>query len=357
MFGKKKKLQDTPEVEEMKNWSPEDFENPEKIEKHLKKQKRMSRRQRRRDDEKEFIRAEDLQKALEKYGDDPEAAKILSAYIPNRRAKRIGAALLRMDRLMLALLALLAIIIILFIMAFTQEKMGNFTINLDRLELYRRGVSISTDGDFTDPTAKLEASAVQDATNTTLADLPDNLDEIDGDHNGRNYVAYTYYVRNAGKEDVKYVATVDIENTTKGADKAARVAVWKNGQRTIYGAVRQDGKTEPDTVAFETDTRVCSYQEEDFKVGNVDRYTVAIWLEGEDPDCNDGIIGGSLQFAMNIDAVGTEDTGLLAKFVRDVKESVFGGKVIGTSGSDVPDYYHNEENITWDKRRNKGDDP
>lgn len=84
--------------------------------------------------------------------------------------------------------------------------MGNFTINLNRLELFRKGIAIAEDGDFTDPTARLTANTVQDATNITLEDLPKDLDDIDGDHNGRNYMAYTYYVRNAGKEDVGYVA-------------------------------------------------------------------------------------------------------------------------------------------------------
>lgn len=306
------------------------------------------------EDDRDFVRAKELQKALEEYGDEipPE---LISMYMPNRKAKRIGSALLRLDKITIALLALIAIVIVLFILAFSQEKMGNFTINLDRLELYRRGVSISTDGDFTDPTAKLEASAVQDATNTTLEDLPENLDEIDGDHNGRNYVAYTYYVRNAGKEDLKYKATVAVESSTKGAVDAARVAVWKNGERTIYAAPTKDGTPEKDTVAFESKDLACSYEVDDFLVGNVDRYTVAIWLEGEDSDCNDSIIGGSLQFSMNIDAIGTDDSSLVGKFVRDIKESIFGGKHIGTSGTDVPDYYHDANNITWDNRRNKDD--
>ncbi len=57
-----------------------------------------------------------------------------------------GAALLRMDKLSLVLLAMMLLVAVLFIAAFMQEKMGNFTINLDRLELYRRGISIADNG-------------------------------------------------------------------------------------------------------------------------------------------------------------------------------------------------------------------
>ncbi len=54
-------------------------------------------------------------------------------------AEKLGAALLRLDRLQLILLSMLLLVAILFIAAFMQEKMGNFTINLDRLELLPPG--------------------------------------------------------------------------------------------------------------------------------------------------------------------------------------------------------------------------
>lgn len=50
---------------------------------------------------------------------------------------------------------------VLFIAAFAQEKMGNFTINLNRLELYRKGISIADNGNFDgrDRTARREHCA------------------------------------------------------------------------------------------------------------------------------------------------------------------------------------------------------
>ena len=75
-------------------------------------------------------------------------------YIPHRKRRKIGAALLQLDRMQLLLMGLLLLVAILFITAFMQEKMGNFTINLNRLELYRKGISISETGDFKDATAR-----------------------------------------------------------------------------------------------------------------------------------------------------------------------------------------------------------
>ena len=96
----------------------------------------------------QIVRIEELEKMMEKYGDDIDPEDIVSMYIPHRRRKKIGAALLRMDKLHLTLLSMLLLVAVLFIFAFMQEKMGNFTINLNRLELYRKGISIADNGDF-----------------------------------------------------------------------------------------------------------------------------------------------------------------------------------------------------------------
>ncbi|MFR7901221.1 MAG: hypothetical protein ACLU6Y_16365 [Ruminococcus sp.] len=53
--------------------------------------------------------------------------------------------------------------------------------------------------------------------------------------------------------------------------------------------------------------------------GNVDRYTIAIWMEGDDPECVDSIIGGSVQFSMHIDADYDDETSLVWKFITDIR--------------------------------------
>lgn len=243
----------------------------------------------------QIIRIEELEEIIEKYGDDVDPETIVSMYVPHRQPKRLGAALLRMDKLHLVLLGMMLVVCILFIIAFSQEKMGNFTINLNRLELYRRGISISEMGEFGDATAKLTANSVKDATNISIEDLPEDVDGVErGSHNGKNYMAYTYYVRNAGKEDLGYIAKITLDSCAKGAEKAVRVAVWKNGERIVYAAPAKSGDAENGCENFESDEIVCSYHEKDFLVGNVDRYTIVIWMEGDDPECVDSIIGGSV---------------------------------------------------------------
>ena len=73
----------------------------------------------------QIIRIEELEEIIEKYGDDVDPETIVSMYVPHRQPKRLGAALLRMDKLHLVLLGMMLVVCILFIIAFSQEKMGN----------------------------------------------------------------------------------------------------------------------------------------------------------------------------------------------------------------------------------------
>lgn len=311
---------------------------------------------RRKPGKKQVLRIEKLQRELASGKALADEDELVSMYMPRRRLREFGAALLRMDKLHVLLLSLLLLVAVLFIAAFMQEKMGNFTINLNRLELFRKGISIDENGEFPNPTARLTVNTVQDATNISIEDLPKNIDDIEGEHNGRNYMAYTYYLRNAGKEDVGYRASITLRSSAKGAEEAVRVAVWYNGERTVYAEPAADGRPEEGCVSFVDHDTACVYVQDNFRVGDVDRYTIVIWMEGDDPECVDAIVGGSVEFVMNIDAEGTDDSSLLVKFVQDIQDALFNRGAIDAAGTDAPDYYLRED-ITWQNRRNQQNPP
>ena len=316
-------------------------------------EKKKSKRKRR-GEKDEIVRIEELEELLSKHGDEVDPETIVSMYMPHRKRRKLGAALLRLDRLQLILLSMLLLVAILFIAAFMQEKMGNFTINLDRLELYRRGISIADNGGFKDATARLKAATVQDATNISINDLPENLDDIEGSHNGKNYMAYTYFVRNAGKEDLGYVASITLDSCSKGAEDAVRIAVWKNGERVVYAEPSKDGTPEEGCENFLTSRVICKYEEKNFLVGNVDKYTIVVWMEGDDPECVDSIIGGSVQFTMHINSDYEDGTNLFWKFVKDIKDTLTGDKPINAAGNEAPnDSYYPDKEVTWENRRNQ----
>ena len=162
-------------------------EKKSKIEKQSRKDKRIKK-----EASEQIVRIEELEALMQKYGNDVDPETLVSMYLPHRKRRKLGAALLQLDRMHLLLLGLLLAVAVLFIAAFAQEKMGNFTINLNRLELYRKGISIADNGDFDGATARLVANTVQDATNISIDDIPTDVDGVDGGHNGKNYMAYTY---------------------------------------------------------------------------------------------------------------------------------------------------------------------
>lgn len=312
-----------------------------------KKQKKAKRRKK-----KDLMRIEELEKLMAETGGDVDPDTVVSMYMPRRKRKLLAASLLRLDKLRLCLLALLLALVVLFIAAFSQEKMGNFTINLNRLELFRKGIAIDSDPYFSTPTARLIAETVEDATNISIEDIPTDVDDIDGSHNGENYMAFTYYVRNAGKEDVSYLATITLDSCSKGAEEAVRVAVWRNGREVVYAMPSATGEPEKDCTNFESPSLVCSFREDDFLVGYVDKYTIVIWMEGDDPECVDKIVGGSVQFTMRIDADDNNDDSLLHKFIQDIGDTLSSNKPISAAGNDAPNYYNSGE-VTWFNRRNQ----
>ena len=317
--------------------------------------KRAQKRALKQAENKHMIRVKELEEALAE-DEDIDVGTIVSMYMPKRRMARIGQALLRIGTLQKVLICVALFMAVLFGISFMQENMGNFTINLNRLELFRRGVAIADNSQFEGATARLTAEAVSDGTNIAADDLPNNLDEIDGSHNGKNYVAYTFYIRNAGKEDLSYNAKLKIASASKGVEKAARVRVYRNGEPTTYAAPAANGGNEVGCENFESDEVVCYLANDTFKVGYVDKYTVVIWLDGDDPECIDSIIGGAVEFAMDFDSDGAEDTSLIMKFLQDIADTLTGTDPINASGTDAPDYYKNNT-VTWDTRRNQESPP
>ena len=126
------------------------------------------------------------------------------------------------------------------------------------------------------------------------------------------------------------------------------------GTESASSEPSENGEPESGCTNFVDNDTVCKYEEKNFLVGNVDRYTIVIWMEGDDPECVDKIIGGSVEFSMHIDADYDDDTSLLWKFITDIKDTLTGNKPISAAGNDVPnDAYYTDQEITWENRRNK----
>lgn len=186
------------------------------------------------------------------------------------------------------------------------DDLGNFSIGIEQTN-YERGISLSNTRDFASPTVYISADAVEGMNNITESWLPKDIDSVDGPHNGENYIAHTFYIKNVGDIEISYLAEIKILEARKEADEAIRVKIYKDGESVTY-AKKQKGLEipEPNTTPFYSIDKVMSQTVQNFKVDEIHKYTVVIWLEGNDPECIDNIIGGRVNMEMNFKIVDEE---------------------------------------------------
>lgn len=184
------------------------------------------------------------------------------------------------------------------------SKFGSLTISINKFESTQYSLTLSETRDFKELSATIAAKEVPDITNISGADLPADLDSIDGQHNGKNYFAYTFYLLNNGENTLSYEYQMLLSNVTNDVDKAIRIRLYVDGTPTTYARTRSDGTgPEPDTTEFLTASVVMNASKADFKPGDFTKFTVVIWIEGDDPDCTDELIGGDLKCEMKFSVI------------------------------------------------------
>ena len=221
-----------------------------------------------------------------------------------RTAKEIRSYRVRMKMLSLLLVLLVTFVGVVYIAAVLYEKSGSFTVSVNKYEMQRYGLSLSESADMSRPSSSLNAKVSEKMTNIAGESIAENVDMIDGEHNGRDYIAYTFYAQNAGDVDISYDYEVNMSGVTNALDEAIRFRLYVDGEPTTYAKTKSDGSgAEPGTVSFHSATVVTKGRVEAFKPGDKTKFTVVIWIEGNDPDCIDWLIGGKMKLDMNISVV------------------------------------------------------
>lgn len=205
---------------------------------------------------------------------------------------------------------LLVVLLVFYSAAALFTDQGGFTVSIKdagKGNAKYGAISLSETADFASPTVRLEAQEVARMTNISGLDIPVDVDNSDGAHNGENYMAYTFYLKNSGEAACDVLTELRIDGVVKEADEAVRVKVYKNGTPTTYAKLAADGAPEPGTTPFEGGKKVLSELSEDLAPGEITKYTIVIWLEGNDPECLDNIKGGSVKMSLMFSVVeGTE---------------------------------------------------
>ena len=220
--------------------------------------------------------------------------KLLSEKMKERDKK------IRIVKIAILIMALFLIIIYFILRVFLET--GDFTISLDQEFAKSEGIIMYENSSNKVDRRILKAQKVEFMDNISVKWLPQDIDKIaEGAHNGDNYLAYTFYLENKGAETVNYWYEVKIDEVIKNVDEAVRIAIYRNGERTIYAKPNsRTGEAEDGTTKFYSASSVCVEPRRDFKSGDIDRFTIVIFIEGDDPECQDNLIGGEMKMHMDI---------------------------------------------------------
>ena len=202
----------------------------------------------------------------------------------------------------IAFLLLIIFVSIVYLFLYIVYDGGRFTVTLDRNLSNRKNIFLSEDGKVKSKTRQLSADTIDYMDNISIKWLPADIDkEATGAHNGDNYIAYTFYVVNAGEEKVHYWYEVDVDDTVKNVDEAIRIMIYQNGKPTVYAKKNKTTKKkELGTKKFVSKDIAVLEQRKNMKPGTKDRYTIVIWIEGDDLECKNDLLGGEIKMHMDI---------------------------------------------------------
>ncbi len=188
------------------------------------------------------------------------------------------------------------------------KEEGTFTVGiLPAAKEEEAKISLSETADFAMPVTVLGAEGVDEMTNISVKWLPDDLDQGEGARNGEHYICYSFYLKNTGDVSCNVTERFELDSSVKGADEAVRVRLYKNGVMTTYAKMGVNGQPEEGTIPFENDTLVFQGINEKIQTEETIKYTLVIWLEGDDPECLDNIRGGRVKMSMTFSADSTRE--------------------------------------------------
>lgn len=201
------------------------------------------------------------------------------------------------------------------IITFYGLQTGTFAMTMEA-EAKRKGIQLSETVDFENYTTRLFSDPTMDALDITYRDL--NIEEAvntDGKYTDPNadYVAYTFYVRNSGREMINLKYTINLYDVYKNLDDAIRILVIEDDLKgTVTEIMYQkpdDIEKEyydlPDAVDFLGDGLVTEKIIKKFQVNQVRKITFLMWIEGQDSE--DYMLSGGVKFRMDFSVLSANE--------------------------------------------------
>ena len=203
---------------------------------------------------------------------------------------------------MLILIIIMLLLLLAYFVVGIIYNSGNFSITLDKNLYFDKGLIVYDDFNYKVYRTELFAEVPETFDNIYYKWLPADIHDYEGgSHNGKNYFAYTFYIENTGEQNSDYWTELVIDDVIKNVDEALRVMIILNGEKTVYAKLNSTtNEPEKGTKAFYSQDRIAVECREDFTSGEIDKCTVVIWVEGNDPECLDNLIGGEIKMHMSI---------------------------------------------------------
>ena len=208
----------------------------------------------------------------------------------------------RMKRAKIIIGIIFLFLMLFFVVLSLAYNGGAFTVTLDPNFHTKTGIAIYTDEVKREHVRKLYARELKFMDNISGEWLPKNYkDFLGGDHNGDNYIAYTFYIENQGNENQRYWYAVYIDDVIKNVDESIRIKIIRNDEEKVYAKENPLTKeAEKGTIKFYQNDMPVLESRDNFKPGDIDKITIFVWLEGNDPECIDNILGGEIKLHMEI---------------------------------------------------------
>ena len=298
---------------------------------------------------RKVLKAEMRAKGMKEKSDFELTASNMGLYFDKR--KGLGALLWFFHgRGLLALLGATVLLMgVMFLFSAVTQLQGHFTINMSD-GLFKEGFVLSETKNYKNASTHLFCTPAENVPCVSISHLPENLDQVDGQHNA-NYFAYTFYCRNEGQSTVTYKWQMNLNSESKNLSEATWVMIFEDGEMLFYAEPNGETDAEEALPAFDDNTRGFigkplekfnkdpdrQYQvikdtgafaytrvipisflsdslvAEGYQTGvepmEYHKYTVVIWLEGDDPDCTDDLIGGHVGMDFYFELIEVESEG------------------------------------------------
>ena len=267
-------------------------------------------------------------------------------YVKKRRRRKIAAFIA-----LFTSIAATALIIV----SYLGRTVGSFTVAVTNSSVK---LALSKTVDLKETTSHLHLNRLYPLRETTLSNFESNLSEIDSETTdydyGFNYtsggnpdsmffIKYTFYVTNLSETIAKYNVSIKLgdrnvstDGTKRGLDDTLRIMLFENdpinddghkytvyakesaeynfdkdGNKTrrefvsTYGAGNVEDDEHPLAESFLPGQAIIKSTVSNFKKGDIRRYTIVMWLEGEDPQSDNSKEipeGASLKLGVDVTA-------------------------------------------------------